>query len=176
MRYSELEPEKSVSRYESAIDKITKVLYSKPDPSKWAGPGMTSRIIRDGGWFGGQPEKLPDLPLEYTSLDETLLSNLLKCHKKHGFFPPTAYHLNHDVNAEYAQSEKNGGVLEFPVLYIDAKYDAIGSSTTPPKMVEPQKETTKDVTSETIEAAHWVQLEKPEEVNAALEKWLGDKS
>jgi soluble epoxide hydrolase/lipid-phosphate phosphatase len=39
-------------------------------------------------------------------------------------------------------------------------------------MAEVQKQYVKNLTYETIEAAHWVQLEKPKEVNEALEKWL----
>ena len=62
--------------------------------------------------------------------------NVVKSLKINGFFPPTAYYLNHDVNVEYVKSEKNGGVLDFPMLFIDGKYDAVCSTTTTPKMAE----------------------------------------
>jgi soluble epoxide hydrolase/lipid-phosphate phosphatase len=173
MKYYELHADDSVKSFEDHIEKITKVLYTPHDPSKHGQPAAaTSRLLRDGGWFGGHPEALPDVPLEYTFLDESLHQNLLKSHKKHGFFPPTAYYLNHDVNAEYAKSEKNGGVLEFPLLFIDAKHDAVCSPSTTPKMGEIQREAVKDLTYETIESGHWVQLEKPAEVNKVLETWL----
>ncbi|CAO2655695.1 Nn.00g044980.m01.CDS01 [Neocucurbitaria sp. VM-36] len=175
MRYYELHPEESVKTFEGHIETITKVLYSKADPSTHRKPAMTARLLRDGGWFGQHPELVPDIPLEYTSLDQSLYDNLVKSHKTHGFFPPTAYYLNHDVNAEYAKSEKNGGVLEVPVLFIDAKYDAVCSPSASPKMGEAQEKFVKDLTYETIEAAHWVQLEKPKEFNEALEKWLSAK-
>ncbi|KAJ4341744.1 hypothetical protein N0V95_007136 [Ascochyta clinopodiicola] len=173
MKYYELHPDDSVKTFEGIAEKVTKALYMRHDPSKHGKPSATmSRQIRDGGWFGGHPEKVPDLPLEYTSLDQHLYDSLLANHKKHGFFPPTAYYLNHDVNAEYAKSEKNGGVLEFPVLYIDAKHDAVCSPSATPKMAEGQRETVRDLTYETIESGHWVQLEKPGEVNKVLETWL----
>ncbi|KAF2833348.1 alpha/beta-hydrolase [Ophiobolus disseminans] len=175
MKYYELHPEESVKSFESHIERITKIKYVKHDPSKWGQPSMTSTTLKDGGWFSGHPENLPDIPLEYTSLDESLYQHLVESHKKHGFFPPTAYYLNHDVNAEYAKSEKNGGVLEFPVLYIDAKHDAVCSPSTTPKFKEIQEKFVLDLTYETIESAHWVQLEKPDDTNAALEKWLGAK-
>lgn len=175
MRYYELRHEDSVKTFDDHIETITKLLYSKHDPSSHGKPSVTSTVLRDNGWFGGRPDQLPDIPLEYTSLDETLYANLLKSHKTHGFFPPTAYYLNHDVNAEYAKSEKNGGVLEVPVLFIDAKYDSVCSPTASPKMGEGQEKFTKDLTTEIIEAAHWVQLEKPKETNEALEKWLNAK-
>lgn len=174
-RYYELYPEKIGPTFEPHIEKITKLLYTPHDPSQWGKPGITSRTIHDGGWFGGHPESLPDIPLEMTFLDANLFSNLIKSHKKHGFFPPTAYYLNHDVNFEYAKREKNGGVLEFPVLYIDAKHDAVCSPSTSPKIAESQEKKTKDLKYVTIESAHWVQLEKPKEVNEALEKWLNEK-
>ncbi|KAF1947154.1 alpha/beta-hydrolase [Clathrospora elynae] len=172
MRYYELHPEESAKSFAGNIDTITKIMYMKHDASKWGQPSPTSRIQKDGGWFGGHPEALPDIPLEYTSLDESLLANLIKSHTQHGFFPPTAYYLNHQANAEYAKSEKNGGVLEFPVLYIDAKHDAICSPSVTPKMAESQAQFTKMLTYVTVESAHWVQLEKPKEVNEALEQWL----
>ncbi|OAL43049.1 alpha/beta-hydrolase [Pyrenochaeta sp. DS3sAY3a] len=175
MRYYELDSAASIASFEGHIETITKALYSRHDPSKHGQRSMTSTVIRDGGWFGGHPELIPDIPIEYTSLDASLLANLLKSHKKHGFFPPTAYYLNHDVNAEYAKSEKNGGVLEFPVLYIDAKHDAVCSPSTTPKFKANQEKFTKDLTFEVVEAAHWVQLEKPEETNRALEAWLDSK-
>lgn len=176
MRYYELFPEKSATSFEGHIETITKLLYAKHDPKKYGQPSAaTSRQLRDDGWFGGHPETLPDIPLAYTSLDESLLANLLRSHKQHGFFPPTAYYLNHDVNAEFAKKEINGGVLEFPVLYVDAKHDAVCSPSTSPKMGESQKAAVKDLTYETIEAAHWVQLEKHEDVNRVLGKWLENK-
>jgi soluble epoxide hydrolase/lipid-phosphate phosphatase len=177
MRYYELHPEESVKSFDDRIETITKVLYTKHNPENYGKPSPTSLTLKAGGWFQsqGQPVNIPDIPLEYTLLDESLYTNLVKSHKTHGFFPPTAWYLNHDVNAEYAKSEKNGGVLEFPVLYIDAKHDAVCSPTTTPKFKEIQEEFTKDLTYETIEAGHWVQLEKPKEVIAALEKWLGAK-
>ncbi|KAH7401696.1 Alpha/Beta hydrolase protein [Pyrenochaeta sp. MPI-SDFR-AT-0127] len=176
MRYYELHPEESVKTFGSGhIDKITKLLYSKHDPRNYGKPSFTARLLRDGGWFGGHPEALPDIPLAYTCLDESLYQNLLKSHSTHGFFPPTAYYLNHDVNAEYAKSEKNGGVLDFPVLYFDATHDAVCSPSVSPKFGEGQKKFTKDLTYETIDAGHWSHLEKPEDANAALEKWLNAK-
>lgn len=175
MRYYQLHPDDSVKSFESEIEKITKAKYIRHDPSKWSEPSMTSTILKDGGWFGGDPGKLPDIPLEMTTLDESLYHNLVKSHKVHGFFPPTAYYLNHDANAEYAKSEKNGGVLDFPVLYIDAKHDAVCSPSTTPKFKDIQSSVCRDVTYETVEAGHWLQLEKPKETSEAVAKWLREK-
>ncbi len=172
MRYYELHSDTSVQTFNEHIDKISKILYMPSDPSTWGKPAPTSRVLRDGGWFGNNLAALPDVPVAATFLGDSLHSNLLKSHKKHGFFPPTAYYLNHEANAAYAKSEKNGGVLEFPVLFIDAKYDSVCSPSTTPKFKEHQAEYVKNLTYETIESGHWVMLEKPKETNAALDKWL----
>jgi soluble epoxide hydrolase/lipid-phosphate phosphatase len=171
----ELHPEESVNSYLAAdVKKLTKVLYARHNPEMLGKPSRTSRTLRDG-WFGGKPESIPDIPLSYTSLDEPLYNALIESHEKHGFFPPTAYYLNNDVNAQYSKSEVNGGVLEFPVLFIDAKHDAVCSTTTTPKMWETQQAFAKKLLYERIEAAHWVQLEKPTETNKALEQWLEEE-
>ncbi|RMZ72107.1 epoxide hydrolase 2 [Pyrenophora seminiperda CCB06] len=166
------QPEESVKVFETNVEGITKVFYLKSDPKTYGKPAPTSTIVKDGGWFGGHPENLPDIPLAITSLDEHLYNSLVASKKKNGWFGPVAWYLNHDANAEYAKSEKNGGVLEFPVLYIDAKYDVICSAGLAPKLAESQKKATKNLSVETIEASHWVQLEKPKETNEALEKWM----
>jgi soluble epoxide hydrolase/lipid-phosphate phosphatase len=174
MKSYELRPEESAKQFEDHVEKFTRAMYIKHDPSKWGKPAHTSTTLKDGGRFAN-PGSIPDIPLEYTSLDDSLLVNLIKSHKDHGFFGATAYYLNHEANDEYAKSSKNGGVLDFPVLYIDAKHDAICSPSTTPKYKKFQEDFTRDLTYDTIESGHWVQLEKPKEVNASLEKWLNEK-
>ncbi|KAH7074937.1 Alpha/Beta hydrolase protein [Paraphoma chrysanthemicola] len=171
-RYYETNTEESIKSFESDIEKVTKAIFVPRDPDNKEKRSYTATIIRDGGWFGGSPKNLSDLPLNSTVLDESLYANLIEGFKKHGFFPPTAYYLNHDVNSAYTRSEKNRGVLEFPVLYLDAVDDLITTPTLTPKFAEVQAKHTKDLTYKSIEAAHWLQLEKPNEVNEALEIWL----
>ncbi|KAF2649261.1 epoxide hydrolase 2 [Lophiostoma macrostomum CBS 122681] len=174
MKHYELHTEECIENFKSApLDKITKARYRPHDPARFGKPGRTSTVSLDRGWlFGGRPDALPDIPLGNTLLDESLYESLLAGYRRHGFFPQTAWYLNHDVNAEYAKSEVNGGVLEFPVLYIDAKHDAASSAGTTPKMGQSQRNHVRDLTIEVIESEHWVQLERPEEVNRALERWL----
>lgn len=176
MKFYEQETELSVKQYDAADpSKLVKIFLSKSNPSTHGKPAPFARIIKDGGFFGGHPEMLPDIPLEATCLDEELYALSVKSHLTHGFFPATAWYLNHDVNVEYAKSEKNGGVLEFPVLYVDAKYDSVCSSTSTPKLGENQRKFVKDLTEVFIESGHWVQVEKKEELNEAMEKWLATK-
>lgn len=176
IRYYELYPEESARVLDGGPqDKIVKFLYQKANPSTYGAISPTATYLRDGGWFGGHPENLPDLPLNSTVLDEGLFQTMVKSHEDHGFTGPISYYLNNDVNAEYAKSEKNGGYLKFPVLYFDAKYDVVCSPSLHPKFAENQAKFVKDLTYETIEGAHWLQLETPKELISGMEKWLKAK-
>ncbi|KAL6709955.1 hypothetical protein ACN47E_000740 [Coniothyrium glycines] len=178
MRYYELHSDESIAVYEAHADRITKALYAI-DPARAAAYGKpsagTARVLRDGGWFGGNAALIPDMPLHSTVLDAALHAHLVASHARHGFFPPTAYYLNHAANAAFAAAEKNGGVLSFPVLFLDAKHDAVCSTRTTPRMGDVQREFARDLRVETIDAGHWLALEKPGEVNEALGRWLAEK-
>ena len=174
-KFYEQETELSVRQFSADIEKVTKLIFSKGNPDQHGKPAGTSRVVEDRCWFGSELELAPNLPLDATVLDDNLFENLVTSLKSHGFFPPTAYYLNHDANEEYAKREKNGGVLDFPVLFVDAKYDAVCSITTTPKMAEGQRELCKNLTEEFLEAGHWIQLERPAEVNQVLDRWLNVK-
>ncbi|KAH7071104.1 Alpha/Beta hydrolase protein [Paraphoma chrysanthemicola] len=172
MRYYETNAKDVIREFESETEKVTKAVYLPRDPNNTDKRAATSIINRDGGWFGGSVNNLPDIPLNATVLDESLYANLVKSAKKHGWFGPSAYYLNNDANAAYTRSERNGGVIDMPVLFLDAVDDLVASPSVTPKFAEAQANYTTDLTYESVEAAHWLQLEKPDEVNALLEKWL----
>ncbi|PNS14318.1 hypothetical protein CAC42_6831 [Sphaceloma murrayae] len=173
--FYEQSPDLAARQLETAVEKTAKLFYIPPDPASWGKPSSTATTVADGGLFKGNPDAMPDVPLSATMLDESLYSALVQSHRTHGGFGPTAYYLNHAENEIYAKEEKNGGVLEFPFLYIDAKYDAVCSTTTTPKMGEVQREFVKDLTVVTVESGHWSMLQTPREVNEAIEKWLREK-
>lgn len=169
------DPAGSVAALEAAdVAKWTKAIYLKHDPAKHGELASTTYTLK-AGWFGGKPESLPDIPLEMTSLDEELYAAQLESHRRHGWGPATAWYLNHKANAAYSESEVNAGVLDVPVLYIDARHDAVCSISTTPGMATGMRASVRDLTVEEVESAHWVMLEKPEAVNGALEGWLGKK-
>ncbi|KAF2108261.1 Alpha/Beta hydrolase protein [Lophiotrema nucula] len=174
-RFYEQDPEFCIQYLSADMEKIIKLVYLKGDASLYGKPARQSRVLEDRGWFGGNLELAPEVPLAATVLDEGLFENLVSSLRKHSFFPPTAYYLNHDVNEEFAKTEKNGGVLDFPVLFIDTKYDNVCTITTTPKMAEGQEELCKDLTQATVDAGHWAVLERAGEVNEALEGWLNSK-
>ncbi|KAH7067869.1 Alpha/Beta hydrolase protein [Paraphoma chrysanthemicola] len=172
MQYYRTNTREAIKDFESATENVIKANYLPRDLNNTDLRAPTATIQRDGGWFGGSAKNLPDIPLNATVLDQSLYTNLVKGVKRHGWFPPTAYYLNHDVNAAYTLSERNGGVVDIPVLFLDAVYDLVASPSITPKFAEAQANYTTDLTYERVEAAHWLHLEKPDEVNALLEQWL----
>ncbi|KAK3082246.1 hypothetical protein LTS18_010663 [Coniosporium uncinatum] len=172
MKYYELHPDESDEQFAAGGIKIIKALCAKGDPASYGKPSITATVVQDGGWFGGKPDQLPDIPLEATVLDQDVFEALAKDKERNGWFPATSYYLNHDLNNKYMQNAPNGGYLEMPVFYIDAKYDGVCSPSTSPRLAEPMRKHCKKLTESTIEGMHWVHMEKPDQVNAALASWL----
>ena len=82
--------------------------------------------------------------------------------------------MNHERNAEYVLRERKGdGVLEFPCLFVQARWDHI-CDTENSGLLGPMKEMCRDLKFVSVEAGHWVALEKPGEVNASVVKWLAE--
>lgn len=133
MKLYELDPDKVDATMDPAIEKISKILYAPGDPASSRKPSFGSVAIRNGGLFGPDPNAtIPDIPLEETILDEDLYKNLVATHKQNGFFPATSYYLNHDINKIYDDKKKNSGVLDMPVLFIDARYDDVSPAAEQP--------------------------------------------
>jgi soluble epoxide hydrolase/lipid-phosphate phosphatase len=165
-------PDAALAAYEAAdLEKWVRARYTRHDPAQHGAQANTSATLRDGWRF----DALPDVPLSATALDEQLYAALLTSRRRHGFGPPTAYYLNHGANAAYAATEINGGVLGVPVLFVDARHDAVCSVSTTPLMGAGQRAAVPDLTVAQVEAEHWLMLEAPGAVNEALEGWLRGK-
>jgi soluble epoxide hydrolase / lipid-phosphate phosphatase len=172
MKFYEEDPEKADLVFNTYTAKAVKAIFSPTDPATFRTISPTALVMRDGGWFGGNPENLPDIPLEKTLLDEAHFNKLVKSLEKTGFFPGSSYYRNHKLNKAYDDSKKNDGVLEMPVLYVDAKYDRICAATTSPKHMDGMRRCCKNLTVSVIESGHWVHMVAPAEVNAKIAQWL----
>jgi soluble epoxide hydrolase / lipid-phosphate phosphatase len=152
-----------------------KVFYMPGNPATYGKPSRLATTSKEGGFFGGAPEA-PDVPLEITLLkdDEELYKLLRDSLARNGFFGPCSYYINHAANKIYSEKSANGGVLSFPVLFIDAKYDSL-CSTSLDRLNEAMRKYCRDLTETSIEAGHWVALEKPRETNAVIARWLATK-
>ncbi len=173
--------------YEQSFDNATtwfnkdipgalKAFYAKGDPSTFRKPAFTADVVRDGGWFGGRPRPptVDETPEDATVLKEPLRSLVTSAFEETGFWAANAWYMNHKTNRAYTLGWVNGGVLEMPVLFIEAKFDQV-CDTANSEFALAMLQNTKDLTYLSIEAGHWVQMEQPEQTTAAITKWLTTK-
>lgn len=168
-------PEESARLLEANVANTVKAIYGPGDPAAYGKPAFTAVMRKTGGWWGGRPEA-PETPLETTLLkdDVGMYERLVAGFEKNGFEGPNAYYLNHEINKEYARKAPNEGYLHFPVLFIEARWDSI-CDTSLSRLSEPMREYCTNLTECSIESGHWVALEKPDETNAAIVRWIATK-
>lgn len=167
---------------------VSKMLDAKPEntiktlfmPGKAGGadkPAHTATRRKNKSWYGPGMMEAPDVPLEKTLVNEhpDIFDALVETVRENGTQGPNKYYQNFPANEDYACKSVNDGVLSFPVLFIGARYDYICETANNRRLTEPMRESCKDLTSVTIDAGHWVALEKPSETNAVLVKWLATK-
>lgn len=166
--------EKATREFDDNNDRCVKLVFSKGRAETFMKPAATSEVAKNKSWFRNKPM---DIPLEATVLDQGLYEVLKEGLGRNGWWPATAYYLNHARNREYNKTEnvKNEGVLEMPVLMIDAKYDGVCSVEQSPAFGAPMRRLCKDLREESVETGHWANLEKPEECNAFIEDFLRSK-
>jgi soluble epoxide hydrolase/lipid-phosphate phosphatase len=84
--------------------------------------------------------------------------------------------MNHERNRQYfLQKELSGGVMDMPVLFVEAAFGRV-CDTADSSLAAGMEQSCKDLTYVSIESGHWVALEKPEQVNDALEQWVREKT
>lgn len=171
MRFHNENPKELAEQLDKNPEATQKALFAKHNPSDAGKPCPTAFVCANGGFF---PGGAPDIPIEYTILQEhpEVLEALAGTIRKNGTHGPNNYYRNFEVNAEYARASKNGGKLEFPVLFIGATYDFVLDTYDNPKQLEAMREYCTDLQEVHVDAGHWVAFENPTETNAALAKWL----
>ncbi|KAK6380729.1 hypothetical protein LTS17_004929 [Exophiala oligosperma] len=135
----------------------------------------TSTVTRDGGLFGGAA-KAPETDIAESLLDEEMLADMVDAYTKGGFWGPTAWYMNHAANKVWADDwSVNEGVVSVPTLFVDARQDHV-VGTYNSKIKEPMESfCRKHMEVRIEEAGHWVAMEQPEQVNAAIARWIATK-
>lgn len=169
------QPELSAKLLDTNVTNTIKALYRGAGPENFGKPAFTGAIRKAGGWFGPLPEA-PDTPFETCLLahDKPAFDRMVAEFERNGFTGPNAYYLNHAANGEYVRAAPNGGRLEYPVLFVETKYDAV-CDTALSRLSEPMREYCSNLTEVSLECGHWASLEKPRELSAALVKWIATK-
>jgi soluble epoxide hydrolase/lipid-phosphate phosphatase len=171
MKWHNEAPELMRKQLEADPEGSMKVLFMPGSPASVGNPARTAKTRATGGWF---KDGIPDIPVDYTILKAhpEIFEALVKTVRENGTHGPNDYYRNFPANTEYVGRSKNDGILSLPVLFIGARFDFILDTATNQKLVAPMREYCTDLTEVHIDSGHWVALEKPEETNAALAKWL----
>jgi soluble epoxide hydrolase / lipid-phosphate phosphatase len=169
MRYYEENVAEAIAPMDANVSQFVKLLFRKGDPAGEGKPAFTAMARRSHSFLGMRA--LPDLPLDTDVVTEEALSIYVSALERNGFAGPASWYLNHGVNAEYAKTAQNGGYLDMPVLFLNARYDYV-CECTHSQLAKPMRAYCRHLTEETIRSGHRLAQEKPVEVNAALVKWL----
>ncbi len=148
------------------------LLYRAGSPDASGKPAFTASIRARGGRFG--PARTPVLPRDPTMLSQADYDGLVAAFTRTGFCGANAWYMNDAANLAYAAEAPNFGRLTLPVLFVHAAWDAV-CETVHSRLADPMRADCADLTEATIEGGHSLTLERPAEVNAALENWLTAK-
>ena len=172
MRYYEESFAEAIAPMDANVYKFVKLLFRTGDPGGERQRAFTATARRRKSFIGMSP--IPDLPRDNDVVTEEDLSIYVSALERNGLHGPSSWYMNHRVNAEYAMTAQNGGYLDTPVLFLNARYDYV-CECTHSRLPEPMRNYCRNLTEETIRSGHWMAQEKPVEVNAALVKWLATK-
>lgn len=147
-----------------------RALFRAGSAESMARRARTSEVRANGGWFPGG--RAPDLPRDervISAADEAAYAAALT---RTGFSGPDGWYMNADANRAYAQRARDRWRLEMPVLFLHAAHDQV-CNTVGTGLAEPMREWCADLAEVTVPSGHWMAQERPQEVNAALARWLG---
>jgi pimeloyl-ACP methyl ester carboxylesterase len=173
MRFYEENFDKACRTFDADPYNTVKALFRKGNPEGRGKPSLTAYTRQTGGWFGGA-DAAPDVPRDPDVVTEADLRTYAAALARNGFFGPDSWYMNHQANAAYARSAKDGGRLAMPALFLAAAYDYV-CETIDSRLAEPMRDRCADLTEVVVNSGHWMAQEKPAEVNAALVRWLATK-
>jgi pimeloyl-ACP methyl ester carboxylesterase len=133
-----------------------------------------ANLRANGGWFGEAHRALAK-PREESLLNEVAFNSFVGAFSNTGFSGANAWYLNDAANAAYAALAPGFGRLTLPVLFVHAAWDAV-CDTVHSRLAEPMRADCADLTEVVIEGGHELTLERPSEVNGALDRWLAAKA
>jgi soluble epoxide hydrolase / lipid-phosphate phosphatase len=171
MRYYEESFAESIAPMDANVEKFMKLAFRKGSPAGEGQRAITANTRRNHGMLGGA---IPDVPRDVDIVSEEDLSIYVSALARNGFFGPSSWYMNHKTNAAYAATAKNGGYLDMPALFLNARYDFI-CECTHSRLAEPMRTYCRNLSEVTLRTGHWMAQEKPREVNAALTQWLASK-
>ena len=149
-------------------------LYRSGSPDMVGQPAITCNVRAQGGWFG-PAGRAPQMPRDEALLSPSDYDAIVAAFRVTGFSGANAWYLNDDANLAYANEAPNFGRLSLPVLFLHAAWDKVCDSANT-ALADPMRADCADLSEVTIEGGHELQLDCPDQVNAAIEAWLDAKN
>ena len=162
--------EETDAALDADVDHSTRMIFRKGDPAHLGKPSGAAMVKAPTGW-GPVLEHTRDLAADPDVLDQESYRAFVSSFQRSGFARPNNFYRNNQANEAYAARSVNGGKLDMPVGFVHALYD-MSCATIGSPMAEPMRAACSNLSEYVVRAGHWVQQEKPVEVNAALVHWL----
>jgi pimeloyl-ACP methyl ester carboxylesterase len=159
--------------FEADVAATVALLFRAGRPSVPGRPGRSAGVVANGGWFG-DAHRAPVVPRDTTMLTEDDYRAVVAALSANGFRGPGSWYVNDAANLAYAAEAPDGGRLSLPALFVHAARDTV-CDTVHSRLADPMRASCADLSEVTIDAGHDVMLERPAEVNAAIEGWLTAK-
>jgi pimeloyl-ACP methyl ester carboxylesterase len=161
---------RAARQFEADVAATLALLY-RTAPARSAGTrALTAGIRAQNGWFG-PAGRAPVIPRDTSLLSQEDFDALVQAFTTNGFSGPDAWYMNDAANLAYAAEAVAFGKITMPSLFIHATNDTV-CDTVQGRLAEPMREDCESLTEYTVEAGHWVMLERPSEVNQAIGDWL----
>jgi pimeloyl-ACP methyl ester carboxylesterase len=156
--------------FERDVRATVKLMFRAGDPAGRGKPALTAYVRANQGFFG-RGGIAPNLPRDAAVLTEQDEDRFTAALTRSGFFGADSWYVNAKANAAYAESARAHWRLPMPVLFLHAAYDYI-CETLDSQLAAPMRAHCDNLTEATVPSGHWMALERPSHVNAALAKWL----
>jgi pimeloyl-ACP methyl ester carboxylesterase len=164
--------DQAAADFEADVAATVALLYRGGSPTVVGRPARSAGVVANGGWFG-PAHRAPALPPDGLLLPAEDFATVVAALSRTGFRGPDSWYVNDADNAAYATSAP--AKLAMPALFVHATWDTI-CDTVHSRLADPMRADCADLTEVTVDAGHWVMLERPDAVNAAVETWLAGQT
>jgi pimeloyl-ACP methyl ester carboxylesterase len=173
-RFYQTHFEQTVGDFDADIPATLASIYRRGNPAAMGQVAPAASVTRNGGRYGAAhraPATDPD-PALWPAPD---FDALVEAFRARGFRSANAWYLNDAANIAYAGAAPDDGRLRQPVLYIDGDWDPFCDRVRS-RIAEPMRHACQDLSLTSLEAGHWLPLERKAETVEAIRSWLKAKA